>query len=448
MQRKGFSSGFRSLVVGVNTKVPLENGKHVTAINFDNAATTPPFVSVMREINKFAPWYSSIHRGTGYKSQLSSDIYEDSRKEVLDFVKADADYYTVIYVKNTTEAINKLSYRLYHNLKKGVILSTQMEHHSNDLPWRDKYCVRYLHTDRLGRISLKDLERKLRKYRGRVKLVALTGVSNVTGYINPIYQAAALAHKYKARILVDGAQLVPHCPVEMKQVGSPENIDFLVFSAHKMYAPFGVGVIIGPKKYFKKGGPEYMGGGTVKLVTLNKVIWDDAPHKEEAGTVNLMGVVALLAAMRTIKNIGIDQINRFERSLTDYALEKMRRIPDLKIYGDAENTGDKVGIIPFNIKGIPHQVVAQVLSQEGGIAVRNGCFCAQPYIQKLLCLSRNDIKRYIKDTQMLRPGMVRISFGLYNHFSEIDTLENMLRYIVENKEELIQKYQSMQAEST
>lgn len=442
MQKNSLGSELRKYVVGLKTKIPLENGKSVIPINLDNAATTPPFISVMREVNKFAPWYSSIHRGLGFKSQVSSDVYEESRKEVLDFVKADPDYYTVIYVKNTTEAINKLSYRLNKNLKGCAVLSTKMEHHSNDLPWRDKYQVHYVNLDRSGRVSLEDLERKLRKYKGKVKLVTITGASNVTGYLNPIHQAAEIAHKYHAKILVDGAQLVPHCPVEMKEVHTPGNIDFLVFSGHKMYAPFGTGVIVAPKKYLRRGSPEYAGGGTVKIVSRDKVVWDDVPHRDEAGTANLIGVVALGAAMKTLKCIGMENICSYEKKLADYALDRLSRVPDLKIYGDSYPADDRLGIIPFNIEGVSHEIVAGVLSHEGGIAVRNGCFCAQPYVQKLMGLSNRDVKKLIRNPSLPKPGMVRISFGLYNTLSEVNELEYMLKYIVENKERCLKKFQS------
>lgn len=447
MQEDNLGLGLRKYVVGLKTKVPLENGRHVVPINLDNAATTPPFISVMREVNKFAPWYSSIHRGLGFKSQISSDVYEESRSEVLDFVKADPDYYMVIYVKNATEGINKLSYRLHKNLKGCIVLSTRMEHHSNDLPWRDKYQMRYVNVDQAGRVSLTDLERKLKRYRGKVKLVAITGASNVTGYINPIHQAAEIAHKYHAKILVDGAQLVPHCSVEMKEVNTPGNIDFLVFSGHKMYAPFGTGVIIAPKKYLRRGKPEYSGGGTVKIVTRNRVIWNDVPYRDEAGTPNLIGVVALGAAIRTLKAIGMEKIYSYEKRLADYALDRLGRIPGVKIYGDLINNSDKLGIISFNVDGVPHDIVAGVLSHEGGIAVRNGCFCAQPYIQKLMGMSPRDVRKFIKNPALLKPGMVRISFGLYNIFSEIDELECMIKYIVENKEKCLEKFQSQSAQS-
>ncbi|NFH49332.1 aminotransferase class V-fold PLP-dependent enzyme, partial [Clostridium sporogenes] len=187
-------SPYKYLVVGSDTKIPLYNGQLSSCINFDNAATTPPLVSVINSIVNFSPWYSSIHRGTGYKSQLSSKIYEDSRETVGKFVEADLDKDTVIYVKNTTEAINKLSYRLCSYDDDSIILTTSMEHHSNDLPWRNKYKIDYIEVDEFGRLVMEDLKNKLIKYGDKVKLVTITGASNVTGYINPIYDIAKLVH--------------------------------------------------------------------------------------------------------------------------------------------------------------------------------------------------------------------------------------------------------------
>jgi len=270
-------SSYRHLVVGVDTKIPLPNGRYTTAINFDNAASTPPFVSVMEEINHFASMYSSIHRGTGYKSQVSSKFFEDARSVVLKFVNADPFRDTVVFVKNTTEAINKLSYRLWEGNKKSVILSTWMEHHSNDLPWRSKFQVDYVQTDASGKLSLEDLESRLIKHKGNVKLVAVTGASNVTGYVNPIHKIAELAHRYKASILVDGAQLVPHNSVNMNPNNPLQRIDYLTFSAHKMYAPFGIGVLIGPQETFQKGVSELVGGGTAETVTHDWIVWEKPP---------------------------------------------------------------------------------------------------------------------------------------------------------------------------
>ncbi|SEF87421.1 Selenocysteine lyase/Cysteine desulfurase [Caloramator fervidus] len=420
---------FRNLVVGVNTLVPLKNGKLTRYINFDNAATTPPFYSVMQSINQFAPWYSSIHRGNGYKSVLSTEIYETSRKKVMEFVGADPMMDTVIYVKNTTEAINKLANRLCKD-DKCVILSTLMEHHSNDLPWREKFFVDYVETDNCGKLSLEDLEMKLKKYEGKVKLVTVTGASNVTGYVNPYYKIAKLAHKYGAMILVDGAQLIPHKKFDMKPHFSNEHIDFVAFSGHKMYAPFGIGALVGHKKVFEKGEPDYKGGGTVKLVSQEFVIWEDPPYKEEAGTPNLMGVIALVSAIETLQKIGMDKIEEYENSLLEYANQRLSQIPEVELY--CSKTYDRVSIIPFNIKNLHHSKVAQILSEYFGIAVRSGCFCAQPYIQRLLKINKEKILEFAKNPNLERPGMVRLSFGLYNTFDEIDTLIKAIKIIIKN----------------
>ncbi|MEA4845706.1 MAG: aminotransferase class V-fold PLP-dependent enzyme [Clostridiaceae bacterium] len=435
------NANYRDLIVGADAEIPLSNGQSTTYINFDNAATTPPFASVIQSIVSFAPWYSSIHRGTGFKSQYSSEIYEKSKESIKDFVKADPGN-LVIFVKNTTEAINKLSYRLYHRNKRSVILSTYMEHHSNDLPWRNKYNVDYIKVDDNGRLSLEDLERKLRKYRKELSLVTVTGASNVTGYKNPIYDIAELVHKYDSKIMVDAAQLIGHSCVDMKPDGSRQHIDYLAFSAHKMYAPFGTGVLIGPKYDFEKGEPEYRGGGTIDIVTHDLIKWAELPDKEEAGTPNVMGVVALTEAVRTLSSIGMENLEAYESSLLGYALDKLASVPGIKLYCD-NDLRDRVGIIPFNIDGLQHKIVADALSAESGIAVRNGCFCSQPYVQKLMKVSRNDIRKRIRDSSLPRPGMIRLSFGMYNNYDEIDVLVQKLCEISANKKLYKERYETL-----
>jgi cysteine desulfurase/selenocysteine lyase len=433
-----YKTNYRELIVGADTKIPLPNGQMVTSINFDNAATTPPFSSVLQSIVNFSPWYSSIHRGTGYKSQYSSELYENSRNVIRNFVKADPGN-AVIFVKNTSEAINKLSYRLYHRNRKSVVLSTHMEHHSNDLPWRSKYNVDYVNIDENGRLSMNDLEKKLRKYKREVALVTVTGASNVTGYKNPIHDISELVHKFDAKIMVDAAQLIGHSCVDMKPDDSLQHIDYLAFSAHKMYAPFGAGVLIGPDIDFEKGEPEYKGGGTIDIVTHDIVKWAEPPHKDEAGTPNIMGVVALTEAINTLSSIGMEKLEAYESSLTEYALSRLASVPGIQFYCD-NDLRDRVGIIPFNITGVHHQIVASALSAEAGIAVRNGCFCSQPYVQKLMKIPRNEIRRRIKNPSLPRPGMVRLSFGLYNTYDEIDVLVQKLYEISALKELYIQRY--------
>lgn len=442
MRGEPSSNGLRSLIIGADQKIPLPNGKYVTAINFDNAATTPAFYSVLNEINHFAPWYSSVHRGGGYKSKISSDIYEQGRAVVQSFVHSDQERDIVIFTKNTTEAVNVLSFVLsQQQCQQNVVLSTWMEHAANDLPWRNKFKVDYVDIDRFGRLSIEDLEDKLARYRGSVKLVSVTGASNVTGYVNPIHQIAALAHKYGAKILVDGAQLVPHTPVDMKPFDTPEHIDYLVFSAHKMYAPFGAGVLIGPKEDFKAGNPFVRGGGAIRLVTHERVDWDEPADKDEAGTPNAMGVVALTAAIKTLSAVGMDHINKREKALYDYAISRMANIHGIKFYCDPFRE-DTISVIPFNLEGIQHSLMPDILAGEAGISVRNGFFCTHPYCTRLLGLSKEEMEHYFADKKAVLPGIVRVSFGLYNNYGEIDKFLSLLTMIAENKQYYIKKYSS------
>lgn len=435
-------SKWRYSILGVDAKVPLSNNTLAISINFDNAASTPALVNVLHQINRFAPYYSSIHRGYGYKSDLSSSLYESARKTVLDFVQGDPNHDVVIFVNNTTQAINKLAHRLLTTDRKKVVLSTQMEHHSNDLPWRNKYHVDHVKVDASGRLRLDDLESKLNKYKGSVRLVTATGASNVTGYINPIYEIAEMAHAYGAEIMVDAAQLAPHESISMQPPDSPRHIDYLAFSGHKMYAPFGTGVLIGPKKVLQFGPPEYAGGGTVKFVTSDNIVWDDTPAKDEAGTPNVLGVVALKTAIETVNQISMPLLSQYERRLWYYTVKKMSNLPGLKIYCDTDAVKPRIGVIPFNIEGLHHKLVGEILSDEAGIATRTGCFCAQPYVQKLLNLTPAEIIQY-QNNPSVRPGMVRVSFGLYNDYREVDVLIQTLAKIVENKEYYQKKYQHL-----
>ncbi|WP_461207516.1 aminotransferase class V-fold PLP-dependent enzyme [Clostridium sp. DL1XJH146] len=426
-----YSNILRDIIYGLNVKVPIENGKMVQAINFDNAATTPSLVTVIDDVIRYLAFYSSAHRGYGYKSRVSTELYDECRKIVAEFVRADLEKNSVVFVKNTTEAINRLSNLFYQKYKDTIILSTWMEHHSNDLPWR-KFTIDYIDIDKDGKLRLDDLENKLIYYDGKVKLVTVTGASNVTGYLNPIYKIASIAHKYNAMILVDGAQLVPHCLVNMEGLQNDDAIDFLAFSGHKMYAPFGTGVLIGPKSFLKGTIPDYPGGGTIDIVTHNYIKWADTPLKYEPGSPNSVGAVALASAIKVLNTIGMKNIEKNELMLTEYTIKQLRKLPYIKVYCDDKiSHNDHIGIVPFNIEGIYHKEVSKFLSSKRGIALRSGCFCAQPYIQRLLNMSDKEIEnRIINDNN--RPGMVRISFGLYNNYEEVDEciyyIKKILRY--------------------
>ncbi len=423
-------------VVGYQKKVPLLNGQLQQYINFDNAASTPALKPVMQKVNEAMEWYSSIHRGTGYKSQLCSEIYEHGRKVVADFVNADPENHAIIFVKNATEAINKLALRFPLSMDQ-IVLVSKMEHHSNDLPWRARATVKHVEVLEDGQLDENDLITLLKEYHKKIALVALTGASNVTGWVNDINRLAEICHEYGTPVLIDAAQLAPHRSIDMKSSDDPGHIDFLVLSAHKIYAPLGSGVLIGKKEFFEKGDPDYVGGGTVKIVDLDYAVWADPPEKDEAGTPNTIGVVALAKSLLVINELGMDHIAAHEMELTSYILKRLEKIPEVEIYGSADPqvVENRLGVICFNVKGMPHALTAAILNYEGGIGVRNGCFCAHPYIKQLLGMSPEESKRIeqmiIRGDRSELPGAVRASFGMYNTFDEIDHFIKILSVISE-----------------
>lgn len=431
-------------VVGLDEQVTLLDGTRTTYINFDNASSTPSLLPVQEKINEFCKWYSNIHRGTGFKSQLSSWVFEEARNIIARFVGADASS-AVIFCKNTTEAINKLALRFQcpminamgKNAEKPVIFTSIMEHHSNELPWRKVGKVVHIDINADGTVKSSDLYAKLKEYQGKVCLVAISGASNVTGYINPIHEYAARIHDAGAQIAVDAAQLVPHRPIDIKPKGDPQHIDYLAFSAHKMYAPYGIGVLVTDRTVFEHGDPDYVGGGTVDIVDLESAYWKDLPEREEAGTPDIVGVVALAKAVKVLEEVDYKNIIDHEAELTSYALKKMSTMPQIVIYGDKkpENAPNRLGVISFNVNGMDHALVAAILAYEGGIGVRNGCFCAHPYVKRLLGVGpeeAKEVEEYIlaRDRSKI-PGAVRMSFGLYNTKAEIDSFFRVLDMIVE-----------------
>jgi selenocysteine lyase/cysteine desulfurase len=436
MATQGKDVDLRSRVVGYNQTVPLLDGRMVRYVNLDNAASTPAFLDVMEAVERFMPYYSSVHRGTGFKSRLSTDAYDQAHEIIGEFVGANLDTNTVIFGKNTTEAVNKLSYRLPMD-EDDVVISSQLEHHSNDLPWRRRGNVIHIKATSEGRFDEDDLDHQLQRYAGRIALVAVTGASNVSGFIQPIHRLARKAHEAGARILVDAAQLAPHRKVDMKADDDPEHLDFVTMSAHKMYAPFGTGALIGPKEVFLHGAPEYPGGGTVDIVTLDEVNWAGMPDRDEAGSPNVVGAVAMAVAAQTLMNIGMENVAAHEEELVAYTLDRLGRIPGVRVYGQTEPTraNEKVGAIPFNLDGVSHFLLAAILGYEGGIGVRSGCFCAHPYVVHLLDLDEATASSWRE--QMLRgdksnmPGMVRASFGCYNSFEDVDRLLEMIARVAD-----------------
>ena len=418
--------GWPELIEGADSLVPVRDGMR-RYTNLDNAASTPPFKAVREAIDRFAPWYSSVHRGSGFKSQLSTHAYESARAAVARFVGADPNSHVVIFTKHTTEALNKLSHVLAPS--RPLVITTIMEHHANMLPWR-VYAggVKFIQVSKEGVLDLDHLEDLLRQAPTKApRLVALAGAYNTTGYTPPIHPIARLAHEHGAQLVIDGAQLLPHRPVNMRGSGNGDGIDFLAFSSHKLYAPFGSGALVAPREVF--GEPDELGGGIVDLVTLDRVVWTEIPEREEAGSPNVMGTVALHAAIRQLEAIGMRAVAQHEDELTAYALDTLQRIPGLRVLGSPDPR-DRVGALSFLLASVRGDLTAAVLAHEWGIGVRAGCFCAQPGMMHLLNIPEEE--RAAVEAAILEhanPGAVRASLGLYNSTDDVDLLGEALEAI-------------------
>jgi cysteine desulfurase / selenocysteine lyase len=431
----GLPSGWPNEIAGVDRRVPVLDGTTRRYVNLDNAASTPPLIVVRDAVHRFADWYSSVHRGSGFKSQLSTHVLESARALVADFVGIDPDQHVVVFTRHTTEAINKMARDLART--KPIVFTTIMEHHANMLPWR-VYAggLRFIAVDQDGCLDQEDLERQLRDApTDRPRLVAIAGAYNVSGHTPPIHDIARLAHRYGARIFVDGAQLVPHRRVHMRGTGADDAIDFLAFSSHKLYAPYGVGVLVAPREAFSDT-PDQLGGGIVDLVTLDRVVWAGIPEREEAGSPNVIGVVALAAAIRRLCELGMDNLAEHEEALTRYALRRFADLPDVRVLGP-QDASRRVGVVAFTIDGVPDTLAAAVLAYEWAIGVRAGCFCAHPGTSHLLCIPperASEIQaQIIAHVRTNVPGAVRASIGLHNTPNDVQYFFEALDSIVERR---------------
>ena len=420
---KGNCGNIRKMMFGLNTLVELDNKKMVPAINLDNAATTPPFRGVMREIGCQLRCYGSIGRGKGQKSEYSTEVYMGGRDIIKDFVGANSDIYTVFYVNNTTDGINKLASALIDN-PYDMVLTTRMEHHANDLPWRQRAKTVFAEVDKKGRLIIEDIERLLKMYNGKIKYVAVTAASNVTGYVNDVHCIAKIAHQYGAKIIVDGAQIVAHREFSMLGKTPEENIDFFVFSAHKMYAPFGSGAVVGLTCELNKHIPKFYGGGMVETVCDDSVSYLKAPDLYEAGSPNYPGIVGMMKAIEILKGIGFDYVKKHEQVLLKRTLDGLKKFPETILYGDNENIADRVGIAVFNLRGMKPAEVASALAGHRAIAVRHAAFCAHPYVRRLTGIKT-------QSPNCIAPeGMVRVSFGIYNDEVDVDILLDTIKALL------------------
>jgi selenocysteine lyase/cysteine desulfurase len=390
---------------------------------------------VLEAVERALPWYSSVHRGAGFPSQVSTRLYEAARQTVAGFVGA-RDTDAVIFVRNTTDAVNHLAHAL--RIPDGaVVLTTAVEHHANMLPWRRIAPVVTLPPPPSPEALLESVAAALRDPAHRVAVLAVTGASNVTGEILPVAELARLAHEHGAIIAVDGAQLAPHRRIDMAASG----IDCLSLSGHKMYAPFGAGALVAPVALLEGCDPLLAGGGAVDFVTLDDVLWTALPDRLEAGSPNVIGAVALAAAAATLEVVGMDRVAEHERALLARAHERLAEVPGLVHHRLWDGPGvDRVGVVTLTVPGIHHALVAAALSAEHAIGVRHGCFCAHPYITHLLGISdeeANAIRDALRRGERAAiPGAVRASFSIATTEEDVDRFCDALAGLVRSGPEL------------
>jgi selenocysteine lyase/cysteine desulfurase len=405
--------------------VPCLDGTERPYRDLDCAASTPALQVVADKVAEFLPWYSSVHRGAGYKSRRATAAYEAARESAHRFSERSvANGNVVVLVRNTTEAINHLAYRLQFE-PDDVVATTVVEHHANLLPWARVAQRRWVECGPDGTFTVDDVVAVLDDGR-RPALLTLTGASNVTGWLPPVEAICAEAHARGIPVLLDAAQLAPH-----RQL--PAGPDFVAFSGHKLYAPYGAGALIGPRQVFESGDPFLAGGGAVDLVDLDEVIWTEPPDREEAGSPNVIGAVAFGAAMDELGRLGWDVIGAHEAALSARLHEGLRRIDGVTVLGPGPGS-DTLSVAAFTVAGMHHALVAARLSAEWGIGVRHGCFCAHPYLLRLLGVGPAGVAEaraaVLRGDRSQIPGAVRASCGLGTSLDDVDALLQALTALV------------------
>ncbi|MFD3495980.1 aminotransferase class V-fold PLP-dependent enzyme [Streptomyces sp. NPDC058690] len=381
-------------VLGKDVTVPLVTGGEVTYAALDYAASAPALQRVWDDVAAYAPYYGSVHRGAGYLSQLSTDLFENSRKAVAEFLGCRAGD-QVIFTRSTTDSLNLLAAAVPADCQVFVY---ETEHHASLLPWRDAR-VTYLNAPRTPAEAVETLERalagrdpspssQLRSSRGGPSgpaLVCVTGASNVTGELWPVKELAAAAHAHGARIVLDAAQLAPHHPVDIDEL----DVDWVAFSGHKLYAPFGSGVLAGRADWLQDAEPYLAGGGASRKVARRTdggvdVEWHSTAARHEAGSPNVIGVYSIASACKALTEAGFDRLVAREQQLVTRVREGLAEVSQVKVLSLFGDDAPRVGVISFVVEGWNSSHFAAALSAEYGIGVRDGLFCAHPLVRTLL----------------------------------------------------------------
>jgi cysteine desulfurase/selenocysteine lyase len=375
----------------------------------DNAATTQKPKAVLEAINNYyLHQNSNVHRGVHYLSGLATEVFEEARIKIKKFINASSTQ-EIIFTRGTTESINLAAYSFGRNfIKEGdEIIISQMEHHSNIVPWQliaaeKKAKIKIIPVSDKGELILEEFEKLISK---KTKLISVVYVSNSLGTINPIEKIISAAHSHNIPVLIDGAQAVQHLPINVQQL----DCDFFAFSGHKMYGPTGIGVLYG-KMSLLETMPPFMGGGDmISKVSFEKTTYNELPYKFEAGTSNIADAVGLGAAVEYISSIGMDSIGKHEKELLEYASEAVSHFDGIKILGNSSN---KCSVLSFVFKDIHPHDMGTFLDFEG-VAVRTGHHCTQPLMQRFNV-----------------PATTRASFAMYNTKEEIEILAEGIKKVI------------------
>ncbi|MEV5526627.1 aminotransferase class V-fold PLP-dependent enzyme [Streptomyces prunicolor] len=368
-------------VLGRDVTVPLVTGGEVTYAALDYAASAPALQRVWDDVAAYAPYYGSVHRGAGYLSQLSTDLFENARRTVEEFLDCRPDD-QLIFTRSTTDSLNLLAAALPADCQVFVF---ETEHHASLLPWQDAR-VTYLNAPRTPAQAVETLEQALaaRDPQGPA-LVCVTGASNVTGELWPVRELAAAAHSHGARIVLDAAQLAPHHPVSVQDL----DVDWIAFSGHKLYAPFGSGVLAGRADWLQAADPYLAGGGASRKVSRREdggvdVEWHDSAARHEAGSPNVIGAYSIASACKALTEAGFDTLVAREQHLIEKVRTGLAEVPEVKVLSLFGDDAPRVGVISFVVEGWNSSHFAAALSAEYGIGVRDGLFCAHPLLRTLL----------------------------------------------------------------
>ncbi|HMN95730.1 MAG TPA: aminotransferase class V-fold PLP-dependent enzyme [Phycisphaerales bacterium] len=382
-------------------------------VYLDHAASTHPPSTVVATLTHFLECeYANVHRANYALARAATDRFDAAFRICAEFVGGDLDEGCVVFTANTTHGCDLVAHCTAH--LPGKTLVTDLEHHSNDLPHRRCGEVVRARLTREGRLDLEHVESIFR--RERIRLFAVCGAANVTGWMPPLRELARLAHEHGALIAVDAAQLVAHVPIDVRRGDEAEGIDFLVTAGHKAYAPFGIGFVYARRALLDAAPPHLPGGGTAASVTDADAVYLSSPDRHQGGTPNIGGAIAYAAMLRYLKAIGMERVRAHELALMRRAWARLRGLDDVILYGP-DALDERVGILTFNVAGVNDMLAAAVLGEEFGVAVRNGRFCAHVHAANLL---RNQGGHTpIGDAP---PSAVRASFGLYNDEADVDRL--------------------------